>query len=462
MARPKSDTPGYCLHKRTGRAYVTLNGQQRMLPGPHGSDESRGAYDRLVAEWLANGRTLAGASDTAPTVAMIALAFWNFAQVHYRRPDGTPTGEAENYRLAIRALRKMYGGAPATATKDGFGPKRLKLLRASLLAEREEKDPKTGETVKVRGWCRTYANRQVKRIQQIFRWAASEEMISPAVPAALDTVKGIHKGSAGARESERVEPVADGVVDLTLPHLPPPVKAMVQLQRLCGARGGELFTLRTCDIDRSGKVWKYRPASHKTAHHEYARVIRFGPQAQAVLEPFLRPSLAEYLFQPADALAWRHEQQRKNRKSRATPSQQKRAERAKGRPPKHPCHSRYRKDSYAKAIARACDRAWRVPDDLARGKVEAAKSNGRKYLRRETKAEWRARLGPENWRRMLAWRAAHRWHPHQLRHAAGTTFRREADFEAAKILLGHKTDSMAQHYAERDERKADDVILRIG
>ena len=133
----------------------------------------------------------------------IALAFWNFAQTHYRRPDGTPTGEAENFRLAIRALRKMYGSVPATATKDGFGPKRLELLRASLLAEREQKDPTTDETMKVPGWCRTYANRQVKRIQQIFRWAASEELISPAVSAALDTVKGIHKGSAGARESSR-------------------------------------------------------------------------------------------------------------------------------------------------------------------------------------------------------------------------------------------------------------------
>src|SRR5687767_10930544 len=121
MDRPKSDTPSYCLHKRTGRAYVTLSGQQRMLPGPHGSEESREAYDRVMAEWLANGRTLTGASDTAPTVAMIALAFWNFAQAHYRKA-GTPTGEAENFRLAIRALRNRYGATPATATKDGFGP----------------------------------------------------------------------------------------------------------------------------------------------------------------------------------------------------------------------------------------------------------------------------------------------------------------------------------------------------
>src|SRR5688500_1912135 len=93
------------------------------------------------------------------------------------------------------------------------------------------------------------------------------------------------------------------------------------------------------------------------------------------------------------------------------PSQQARAEKAKGGKRKRPCCARYRKDSYAKAIARACERAWPLPPELARAKVEATRANGRKCLRRETKSEWRARLGPENWRRMLSWRAAHRWHP---------------------------------------------------
>ena len=49
-----------------------------------------------------------------------------------------------------------------------------------------------------------------------------------------------------------------------------------------------------------------------------------------------------------------------------------------------------------------------------------------------------------------------------LRHSAGTVYRREGDFGVAKIMMGHQTDSMTEHYAERDERKADEVVARIG
>ena len=41
MARPKSDRPTYCLHRQSGRAYVTIDGAQRLLPGDYNSVESR-------------------------------------------------------------------------------------------------------------------------------------------------------------------------------------------------------------------------------------------------------------------------------------------------------------------------------------------------------------------------------------------------------------------------------------
>ena len=50
-------TPSYRLHKPTGQAVVTLSGRDFYL-GKFGSSESRGEYDRLVTEWLTNGRTL--------------------------------------------------------------------------------------------------------------------------------------------------------------------------------------------------------------------------------------------------------------------------------------------------------------------------------------------------------------------------------------------------------------------
>ena len=71
------------------------------------------------------------------------------------------------------------------------------------------------------------------------------------------------------------------------PHLPEVVADMVRFQRLTGCRPGELFILRPCDVDRSADVWRYVPESHKTEHHGRERVIFVGPQAQAILRPYL-------------------------------------------------------------------------------------------------------------------------------------------------------------------------------
>src|SRR5687767_7809710 len=111
MPRPKADVPSYCHHRRSNRGYVTIDGSQRTLPGAYNSAESRGAYDRLIAEYLGAGRTLPPTPGTltGPTVTIIAAAFWRHAQAFYVTADGSPTGEAVNYRPAIAALRRLYG-----------------------------------------------------------------------------------------------------------------------------------------------------------------------------------------------------------------------------------------------------------------------------------------------------------------------------------------------------------------
>ena len=279
---------------------------------------------------------------------------------------------------------------------------------------RQDTDEATGETTTRPGWSRTYANRHTARIKFVFRWAASEELIPAAVADALATVEAVRKGRDGVRETEAVAPVDEAAVEQTLPHLPPPVAAMVRLQLLTGARGRELFGLRTRDIDRTGDVWEYRPAGHKTAHHGHGRTIYFGPKAQAILAPFLSLDPDRCLFRPADALAWRNERQRQKRRTPLTPSQRARAEQAAKHPRRNP-KPRYGRTTYARAVARACAAA-----------------------------------------------GAPHWHPHQLRHTAGTRYRREGDVESAKIILGHQTDSITQHYAERDQQKAEQIVARIG
>jgi hypothetical protein len=47
----------------------------------------------------------------------------------------------------------------------------------------------------------------------------------------------------------------------------------------------EACAMRGCDIDTTGKLWLYRPESHKNEHREQERVIYLGPQAQAIAWP---------------------------------------------------------------------------------------------------------------------------------------------------------------------------------
>ncbi len=83
--------------------------------------------------------------------------------------------------------------------------------------------------------------------------------------------------------------------------------------------------------------------------------------------------------------------------------------------------------------------------------------------RRETKKAFLARLTDVERAELQAWREQHRWHPHQLRHTAGTLIRREFGLEAAQLALGHSSAKVTDAvYAERDMTRVMEVMKRIG
>jgi hypothetical protein len=90
-------TPKYCKHRSSGQTVVTINGRDVYL-GPHGTATSRREYDRVIAEWLANGRRSAfdGAADLF--VVELIASCWRHAQKELlRRVDGG--------RPAVRSMR---------------------------------------------------------------------------------------------------------------------------------------------------------------------------------------------------------------------------------------------------------------------------------------------------------------------------------------------------------------------
>jgi len=329
-------TPSYRLHKPTGQAVVTLDGRDLYL-GRHGSPESRAEYDRIIAEWLTNGRRLSAPSsgrEADPTVNELLLGYLRHADGYYVK-NGKPTTEPVNIRLALRPLRKLYGNHLA---RD-FGPLGLKTVRQAMIDS---------------GLCRSEVNKRVRHVVRAFKWAVGEEMIPPSTHHGLQAVTGLRRGRADVRESEPVRPVPDSFVDALRPHVARQVWAMIQLQRLSGMRPGEVCVIRSCDLDTSGRVWAYTPGSHKTEHHGRERRICFGPRAQEILRPWLRADPGAYLFQPREAMEEYRARLRQDRKTKVQPSQLARTRR---RSPAKIPGERYDTDSYRRAIAYGCKRA---------------------------------------------------------------------------------------------------------
>jgi hypothetical protein len=69
--------PKYRHQKSRGLAVVRLNGKDHYL-GKYGTVESRQAYDRLIAHWLASNRQIIEPIEATAVVELI-VAYWPFA-----------------------------------------------------------------------------------------------------------------------------------------------------------------------------------------------------------------------------------------------------------------------------------------------------------------------------------------------------------------------------------------------
>ncbi|MFT3880780.1 MAG: tyrosine-type recombinase/integrase [Gemmatales bacterium] len=389
--------PSYRLHKPTCQAVVTLNGKDHYL-GLHGTPESQTNYKRTIAEWLQRGSLPIAKSQPSPvaiqllnndpSVNELILGYLKHCETYYQRSPS----EIVKIKLALRGLRLMYGLTRA----NRFGPLALKAIQSHL-----------AETL-----SRRSVNSRVDIIRRLFKWATSNELIPVTVHQAIMTVEGLRKGRSNAKESRKVLPVPDDIVEKTLQFVSYHVAGMIRFQRYTGARSGEVCTMRPCDIERTGEIWQYRPVHHKTGYLDYERIVPIGKKAQEVLKPYLEDCKPdETVFSPRRSMAYRYRELRRSRKTRVQPSQVSRA--------KHKLSDRFKNSygpkSYYRAVRFAAERA-KVPH----------------------------------------------WFPHQLRHALATEIRRSHGIEAARAVLGQQHLSVTEIYAQQDATQACNVMKEMG
>ena len=268
------------------------------------------------------------------------------------------------------------------------------------------------------GLSRPTVNRYVGVVKQAFRHGSKFGWVDPPTYYALLSVDGLKAGRTKAPEYKKIKPVADAIVEKTLPHLPPIVADMVQVQRRSGMRPQDVRNCRVCDFDRSDDVWRYVPYTHKTEHQDKKRIVAIGPKAQAILIPYLEAKAdtpEAFLFSPQDTLRLQKIEKRKNRKTlnkkgEVQPSQQRQA-----KPEGKKVGTKYTKDSYNRAIKRACEKA-----------------------------------------------GVKTWTANQLRHSSGTEVRKKYGLDSAQAYLGHANASTTEIYAELDFEKAAQVAREIG
>lgn len=414
MPKLTKAVPKYRKHRASGQAVVTIGGRDHYL-GPHGTKASHAEYDRLIGEYLANGRSTGPhpGEDHEITIVEIAAKYWRHAKRYYVK-NGEPTSELAAMKFVLRPMKRLYGPKPASE----FGPLALKTIRQQWIDA---------------GNSRGTINKDIQRIVRIFRWSVAEELIPADIHQALKAVEGLKKGRTEARETQPIQPVSLEVVEATMGHLCQIVQDMIRLQLLTGMRPGEVCSIRPCDVDRSEDVWEFRPDSHKTEHHERERIVFIGPEAQAVLAPYLLRAGDAFCFSPQEAV----ELQRVAKNAgRSTPKNQgnRRGYHSaglKGKRAKRNAGERYVTDSYRRAIHRACDQAF-LPDPPLSGEA------------------------------LKVWQSSHRWSPNRLRHTKGTEIRKRFGLEAAQVILGHSAADVTQIYAERDAEKAREVARKIG
>lgn len=259
--------------------------------------------------------------------------------------------------------------------------------------------------------ARGVINQRIGRIRTVFKWAVAEEIVGPSVHHALQAVEGLQAGRSEAKDKPDVKPVADDLVDATLPYVNRHVAGMIQVQRLTGMRPGEVCAMRRSEIDMSGAVWFYRPTRHKLSYRGKDRVIGIGPKAQEILKGFFTMAFDHYLFSPLRAREERFASMREKRATKVQPSQVSRQKVVLKRRPRE-CFTRL---SYANAINRGC----------TKGKLA-------------------------------------KWHPNQLRHAFATDVRKRFGLEAAQVGLGHSKADVTQIYAEKNADLAAKIAAEVG
>ena len=400
MPKLKNQLPKMCRDRK--RAFAWHNGK-RVYFGIWKSAEAEKNYRRFKADLLEAPASHFGDAGNGD-VLVVELASGFLAHIESRTEKST----VDMFKQCIGYLVEIYGELSASE----FSPKKLKVIRERMV--------RSGRL------CRNQINRYATMIIRIFSWGVEEELAKTNVHA-LREVKPLPKGEPGTFDHPPREDVPDSVVRRTLRYITSQtVRTMIQVQRLIGARPGEVFRMRVGDIDRSrgNGLWYYIPGSYKTK--EFIGEVEFplGKPEQDLIAPYLEGKKpTDAVFSPRTAMAERNAVKQANRKSKKSPSQQARNKQRAENSIEH-LSEFYDRHSYGKAVQ------------------YAIKKGNRELLKEAEKAG----------RELSESELIPHWTPYQLRNSAATATELEKGLDESQALLAHKSANMTRRYSKAQLR----------
>ena len=380
-----TNLPSIRVHKSTFQ-YVVYHAGKRHYLGAWTAKDKRPPESVQVAYSALIGKILSIAEEpiARPDLWSMSLTVGDLVERFLVDVQRDRPKTVSRWRCYLRPLAELYADWPI----GSFGPSRLLKVQDHLIAA---------------GNSRSGINHTIGRIRQAFAWGVYREFAKPELLVGLKTVPPVRFGRALEKSARGMVP--DSIIEETLPHLPPRIRAMVQIQRASGMRPGEVCALTMGQIDRAKSVWWFKPTHHKTAHMGRRRWIPLGPKAQEALAPWLRADPEKPLFSPAESVEeWRKSKRKKGKAAKVANYRE--------RPP----GAQYTPNRYGQIIRAACAREG-IPV----------------------------------------------WSPNQLRKAAAQAVYESLGLDHARALLGHHSDEITnRHYLSQELGKAEAAALKIG
>jgi len=293
MSKKHTSKSPKILKVRQDRNYdcVYLKGKKIIL-GRTGTPEAEAAYRQLQIRVLTNP-TLASLEPEQVTVDTLCLGYLQYAK------ENDPS-QYSSIKTAVNILLQNFSGLAI----ESLDTRHFLLLQDMFVQHNVS---------------RQYCNRLMRYIRAMLKWGILRKLVPHQVYVEAQFIPALKKGKTRAYEKQPKQDVPDEIIDRTLPHLLPTIRAMVQVQRLASMRPNEVYRMKPGEIDTEYitldgvVIWMYTPGSHKNSWREkkkkgeYVRIIPLGKPEQDIIAPrLIGKSDTDYIFSPKDTMQERY------------------------------------------------------------------------------------------------------------------------------------------------------------